>query len=82
MCYFVYVLRSIRDKTRYVGSTGDVNQRLREHNSGRAHYTRGKKPWELVYKEEFSSRSEAMKREKFFKSGQGRKFLDEHLGVV
>ncbi len=66
-------------KTRYVGSTQNVIQRLHEHNTGRCRYTLGRMPWSLVYKEEFMTRSDAMKQEKFFKSGQGRKYLDANL---
>ena len=77
--YFVYVLQSISNLTRYVGQTDNVNKRLREHNSGKCRYSSGKRPWKLIYQEEYKSRSEAIKRERFLKSGQGRKYLDEVL---
>jgi len=76
--YFTYVLISISHGTRYVGSSDNVDKRLAEHNAGRCRYTSGRRPWKLVYSESHESRSGAMKREKFFKSGQGRKWLDEH----
>ena len=78
--YYVYVLQSIVYKTRYVGSTEDVIRRLREHNAGRVRYTKGRMPWKIVYQENLISRSEAMKRELFLKTGQGRKVLDQILG--
>ena len=77
--YYVYVLKSIKYLNRYIGSAEDIGKRLEEHNRGRCRYTKGRRPWELVYKEEFKTRVEVMKREKFLKSGQGRKFLDEIL---
>ena len=77
--YFVYVIRSISHQTRYVGHTDNVSERLSIHNEGKCRYTSGRMPWELVKQEEFSSRAEAMKRETFLKSGQGRKYLDEIL---
>jgi len=80
MNYFVYVLKSIKYDNRYVGSTDDYDKRLEEHNAGKCRYTKGRRPWQLVYKESFRTRSEAMAREKFIKSGQGRKFLDNQLG--
>jgi putative endonuclease len=77
--FYVYVLKSINYKNCYVGSTEDVGKRLIEHNTSRCRYTKGRIPWQLIYKESFVSRSEAMKRESFLKSGQGRKYLDKVL---
>lgn len=79
MQYFVYVLKSERDEIRYVGSCEDTQKRLCQHNRGESRFTRGHCPWTLIYKEEYGTRSEAMKREKFLKSGQGGKWLDENL---
>lgn len=77
--YFVYVIKSSTHNTRYVGSTDNVFERVAEHNNGKCRYTSGRKPWNLIYQEEYHTRSEAMKRENFLKSGQGRKWLDEKL---
>jgi len=77
--YDVYVLQSITYNTRYIGSTDNVPKRIHEHNLGKCRYTSGRKPWKLIYQKEYSTRSEAMKREKFLKSGQGRKYLDNLL---
>ena len=82
--YFVYVLLSQTYHTRYVGSTENIEKRLNEHSSGKVRYTKGRKPWVLLYKEEYNTRTEARKRELFLKTGQGRKFLDQlpdHLTV-
>ena len=75
--YFAYVLRSEKDNSRYVGSAENIERRLIEHNKGKVRYTKGKKPWKLIYFEQFKTRSEARKREIFLKSGQGRKYLDQ-----
>ena len=80
--YYVYVLQSLTFNTRYVGSTADIEMRLIEHNSGRVLYTKGRKPWKLIYSEEFTTRSDARRRELFLKSGQGRKYLDTKLSTV
>lgn len=77
--YYTYVLKSVNYGTRYVGSAEDTDKRLITHNAGKVRYTKGRRPWKMVYKEKFNTRSEAVKREKFFKSGQGRKFLDGML---
>jgi putative endonuclease len=73
--FYVYVLYSLSSGKHYIGQTIDLERRLLEHHQGIARYTRGRGPWELVLTEEFSTRSEAMRRELFLKSGQGREWL-------
>ena len=73
--YYVYVLESVVDKRLYKGHTQDVEKRLKEHNSGKVKSTKGYKPWELKYIETFETRKEAVKREKYLKTGIGREFL-------
>ena len=77
MPYFIYVIKSITCGTRYIGSTGEVEQRLSAHNSGKCAYTKNRRPWILIYKEEFPTLPEARKRETYLKTGQGREFLDK-----
>jgi putative endonuclease len=77
MSYFVYILRSESHGTYYYGSTENIEKRLKEHNGGRVKYTKGRRPWIVHYKEEFQTRSEAQKREYFFKSIDGYRFLKE-----
>ena len=83
MTFWVYVLISQTTGRRYIGYTSDIERRLREHNdkkTGKKRFTRKQPgPWSVVYQEEFSSRREAMHREKFLKSGQGREWLAEKL---
>jgi len=52
----------------YVGSTGNIEDRLERHNQGRSKFTKGGIPWELVYTEAFQSRPEAVRRERQIKS--------------
>ncbi len=73
--FYVYVLRSLSDGSRYVGSTKNIKGRLSEHNRGKQQYTKGKMPWELLYSEEFETNTEARKRELFFKTTTGRRKL-------
>ncbi len=75
MKYTVYVLKSQKDNKKYIGVTSDFERRLQEHNRGSVKSTRTRKPMELIYKETYKDKSEAWKRENFFKSGQGRVFL-------
>ncbi len=66
--WYVYIV-SCRDNTLYTGVTKDLSRRLKEHNKGKkgAKYTRARRPVELVYSEMWHSRSEACKREYWFK---------------
>ena len=67
MQYWVYILQSLKDGSFYIGYTHDLEARVKEHNEGSTRYTKQKRPWELVYQEEFISKSEAIKRELFLK---------------
>lgn len=61
MGHYVYILRCA-DETLYTGYTTDLDRRVKEHNQGQgAKYTRGRKPVELVYSEEYRTRSSAQK---------------------
>jgi len=70
--FFVYILRSDRDGSLYVGQTKDLAARVARHNSGRRKtYTGDRGTWTLVHSEEYPSRSEAVARERFLKSCAG-----------
>ena len=75
---FLYILKSSKDSKRYIGVTSDLQRRIIEHNSGLVKSTKHRKPMELIYVEEFNSKTEAMNREKFFKSGKGREYLNKN----
>ena len=79
--FYAYVLQSETNGNLYKGSTENLEARIVQHNSGLVNYTSKYGPWKLVYFEEFNSRSQAMAREKFFKSGQGRQWLKQKLGM-
>ncbi|MBI1807409.1 MAG: GIY-YIG nuclease family protein [Ignavibacteria bacterium] len=79
--HYVYVLQSTKDGKRYVGITNNIIRRLRQHNSGRVPATKGRKPLALLRLEEFDDRSEAAQREKYSKSGLGRKELEQLLNL-
>ena len=77
--YYVYVIKSVKYLNRYIGNTDNIQKRIKEHNEGKSRYTSGRRPWVLIYQEGFETRGEVMKREKFLKTGQGRKYLDSIL---
>jgi len=72
MPYFTYILKSESTGSSYVGHTANLEKRLIEHNNGKSLSTKGKRPWRLVYKEEYTTRSGAASREMYFKSVEGR----------
>ena len=78
--YYVYVLRSLKNGRYYTGSTDDLDRRLNEHNTGQSNYTRLTRPFERVYSESFETRSEAVRRERYLKTGKGREELKNLLG--
>ncbi|MCL5784155.1 MAG: GIY-YIG nuclease family protein [Patescibacteria group bacterium] len=73
--YYTYVLKSLKNGKLYTGSTNNLVRRLEEHNSGKSKYTRLTRPFKIIYKEEFKTRSEAHKRELFLKTGKGREWF-------
>ena len=81
--FFVYVLRSQSSGKTYIGQTADLDRRVSEHNdplhNSAKFTTRHKGPWVLVHSEQFATRSEAMRREKWFKSGVGREWLKAEI---
>ena len=74
--FYIYVLWSSKLKKRYTGSTEFINKRISQHNRGYNKFTKGGIPWVLIHSEEFGTKTEALKSEKFLKSGQGRAWLD------
>ena len=72
MGFHVYILRSQRDGSLYVGHTNDMERRLAQHNNPRGKgYTAKRGPWTLCHVEEHPDRGSAMKREQFLKSHAG-----------
>ena len=71
MIFYVYMLKSKSTKPiTYVGYTNDIKKRIVLHNSGKgAKFTRGRK-WVLIYKEKYSSKSEAISREYYIKNNR------------
>ena len=75
MKFTVYAIRSIKKNYTYVGLTGNLEKRLFYHNNGYEKTTKSYSPFELIFAENFETRMEAREKEKFLKSGVGRKFL-------
>jgi len=76
---YTYVLRSKIDNKFYVGWTNDLKNRILEHNSANVQSTKERRPLELVYYEACKNKDNAIKREKYFKTGYGRRFLESRI---
>jgi putative endonuclease len=77
--FYVYVLRSESDSGFYIGFSTDLKRRLSEHTRGASFATKSRGPWKLIYYEAYTEREDAEGREKFLKSGAGRRFLRAQL---
>jgi len=77
MSYYVYILQSKSHLTYYYGHCANLDKRISEHNNGKVRYSKGRRPWVLHYFEQFKTRSDAVRRERFFKSIEGYKYLKE-----
>ena len=76
---YTYVLRSKIDNDFYIGWTNDLKNRIVEHNTGKVVATKNRRPLELVYYEACINKEKAIKREKYFKTGYGRRFLKSRI---
>ena len=80
MYYKVYVIENQEDGSWYIGFTGNLEQRLKDHNSGKGgRTTMQKHNWLLIYCEVYLNKKDAIGRERFLKGGSGRKYLKKQL---
>jgi putative endonuclease len=75
--FHTYIIFSEKVNRYYVGSTQDLDDRLRRHNAGHSKSTKGKGPWTLITSFSFKTRSEAMALETKIKKRGAKRFLDE-----
>jgi putative endonuclease len=79
----VYVIRSdVSPWRHYTGITNDVPTRLKWHNAGRCGHTSADRPWSLVVTLEFPTEQDAVRFEKYLKTGSGRAFAKRHLAQI
>ncbi len=71
----VYILKSLKDQKYYIGYTADLEERFLRHNQGRERATKNRLPFKLEYSREFTTKSEAMKYEKWLKKQKSHVFL-------
>ena len=65
--FYVYILKSKKDGKLYIGYSGNLRQRVREHGNGKVESTKNRRPLELVYYEAYKDEDDAKGRERSFK---------------
>jgi putative endonuclease len=76
---YVYVLRNLKDNDFYTGCTNDLNKRFKKHNNGEVESTKNRKPLKLIYYEVCINKKDAFSREKYLKSGMGKRYIKNRL---
>ncbi len=77
--FYTYVLKSEKDSKLYIGFSKDLRKRIKEHNNGLVEATKERRPFKLIYYEACENKDKAIKREKYFKTGFGRRFLKSRI---
>ncbi len=77
--FYTYVLRSQQDNDLYVGWTDNLKRRVEQHNKGLVIATRNRRPFILEYYEACKDKEKAIAREKYFKTGFGRRYLKNRI---
>ena len=77
--YYVYVLKSYKDNNWYTGYTGDLRERILAHNKGLNFSTSFRRPWRLIYYEASLNEEDARARERYLKSGMGKRYIRNRL---
>lgn len=77
--FYIYILRSLKNDSLYIGYSTDWKKRVEEHNKGKCKATRPFCPWKLIHIEAFLDRKDAKAREKYLKSGWGRRSIKKML---
>jgi len=77
--YYVYVLQSLKDHNWYTGYTNNLKKRFKQHNEGKNISTKNRRPFKLIYYEGCLNEEDAKAREKYLKSGMGKRYIKNRL---
>ena len=77
--YYTYILQSKKDELWYTGYTLDLRKRFKEHNENKVLSTKNRGPFELIYYEACKNKTDAFVREKYLKTGMGKRYLKNRL---
>ena len=79
--FYAYVIKSLHHDFYYKGHCENLEERLKQHNLGMTESIRPYLPFTLVYQEVFTTRGEAITREKYFKTSAGRRYLKKRFAL-
>jgi len=77
--YFVYILYSKKVRKLYIGFTRNLSKRIKAHNEGKSSATKNWLSLILIYAELYRNKKDALRRERFFKTGWGRRYVRKIL---
>jgi putative endonuclease len=77
--FYVYVLKSTKDKQFYVCYTNDLKQRILAHEAGKGYSTKQKRPIKLIHYEACRQSRDALRREKYLKITYGKRYIRNRL---
>jgi putative endonuclease len=77
--FYVYILRSLKDKGLYIGYTNDLKERVKKHQKGEVFATKGRLPVKLVHYQAFVSKKDATETEKYLKTTRGWERIERML---
>ena len=77
--HYVYVIKSEKDNKCYTGFTNDLRKRFIQHNKGKIVSTKNRGPFKLIYYEAGIDKHDAIAREKYLKTGTGKRYLRNRL---
>ena len=77
--YYIYVLLSEKDGNFYTGYTNNLNNRINQHHKGYVTSTKNRRPLVLIYSESCLNQSDAIAREKYLKTGMGKRYLKNRV---
>lgn len=75
----VYILHSAKDSNLYIGYTTNIAQRFQAHNTGSVLSTKARRPLKIIFIETFTHKFDALRRERYFKTNEGKKMLKRIL---
>ena len=77
--HYVYILKSTQSGNWYTGCTSDLRKRISQHNEGKSRYTKDRGPYEVIYYEASLNKTDAFARERYLKSGMGKRYVKNRL---
>ncbi len=77
--FYTYVIKSKKSNKLYTGSTNNLRKRLNQHNEKKPTWTKNYAPWILIYYEACLNKEDARSREKYLKTGMGKRYLKNRL---